>query len=242
LLPHERSIKAEFRAARDIAAATRALFDADAPVPELQAAYGRLKDAYLRLKAKLPPGVDGGNADRHLGFMEMFLQRAEPQNCRQDAVDIEQHDILALEQAFENWSAGLGQYDELLRSKVVPLLERQEYDSAIRKAFVHLKARLVTEFRLSRELDGDRLYGRVFGRDGPLTAVMDGSERESLRALLCALFTLFRHEYAHDDVKTQWHEVETVLVVINYVLIRVQQVTQFSDSGLQPADSPGRTR
>jgi len=224
VLPHERSIREEFKAARSVAAATRALFEAGAPVEELERARGRLSEAYDRLRSKLPPGVEGGNVGRHLGFMDMFLRRREPQSCKQDAVDIEQADLPALEQAFEAWCAGLGQYDEQLRAEVVPLLEHQEYDSAVRKAFVHLKARLVTWFGLPRRLDGERLFATVFGQDGPLAAVMEGSERERLRVLLGSLYALFRHEHAHDDVRTDWYQVETVLVVVNYVLKRIGRV------------------
>lgn len=230
LLPHERSIKEKFKAALDAASSARALFDAGVPLEDLTAAHARLKVAYRSLKAVLPAGVQGGGAERHLGFMDTYLRRGQPQHCRQDAVDIEQSDLPALERAFEEWCAGLGQYDEGLRVRVLPPLENQQYDSAVRRAFVHLKARLVAKFGLPRRLDGARLYNTVLGSTGPMAHVMDGTERENLRALLCALHALFRNQHAHDDVNTQWCEMETVLVVINFALKRIEVSMQSDDA------------
>ena len=222
VLPHERFIHGEFERCSAQARTTLALFESDAPVEKLQEAADLLSEAYSRLLKSLPSGVEGGDAQRHLWFIRHFLGKGQPESCKKDVRDIVDADLPALLRAFDVWASGMGQYDERLRLKVLPLLEQQQYDSAIRAAFVHLKARLVYAFKLPRTLDGEKLYNRVLGSGGPLTGALDGSERESLRAMIGALHRLFRHVHAHDEVASEWYEVETALVGVNFLLRRVE--------------------
>ena len=56
---------------------------------------------------------------------------------------------------------------------------------------------------------------------------LDEQERVALKILLTGLYKTFRHEHAHahDDVDTPWHVAGAALSMINYVLIRINEIS-----------------
>jgi hypothetical protein len=215
----------EFDRLQSLAGSLNSLFESAAPVDVLRAKRAEVDDAVAKTRQMLPWPVDSGKLGQHLSFMELYLGRGDAASCAIDAKNICEDDVPGWKKAFLNTSMEVQHYDKDLAEAISPLLVTRQYDSAVRKAFVLLSARLRAQFGVSGDVDGTRLYNKVFGPDGPLADRVDGDEREALRNMLGNLSSLFRHEHAHDDVDTEWHEVETVLVVINYALRRIQQVT-----------------
>lgn len=102
--------------------------------------------------------------------------------------------------------------------------ELAEYDvrSALLKAFLVLKSRLVATFGVSESLDGEKLVNRVFGGNGILHAAAQHEEERNkvlaMRDLLSSLYRLFRNQYAHTQIEVPVLEAEAVLTMIDFVL------------------------
>lgn len=98
--------------------------------------------------------------------------------------------------------------------------------SALRKAFLILKSRLVQHYGVSDTLDGEDLVNKIFGKDGVLTAKATNKKEQeellALRSVLSGLYGLFRNKYSHVDVEAPWTDAQTVLTVINFALARLQ--------------------
>lgn len=113
-------------------------------------------------------------------------------------------------------------YDSEFVDKIGPLLRDQHFDSAVRKAFVMLKERLVRLFGVPSSLDGTDLVNLTFGSKGPLVGMIPDAERLAMRELLAGLYGVFRNRYSHQDVVAEWSEVAPVLGMINWVLQRLE--------------------
>ena len=231
MLLYEYKVRDEFERVWDLAERIKAKFENEAKVSEILQDRELLKTAYEQLIRLLPEDVDAGNFDRHIGFIHYYLERDAPDSCQGDIEDICKLDLPALERAFQDWCASHSHYDAEFSEKISELLMGWHLDSAVRKAFVLLKTRLVTTFDLSSDLDGQDLVNQVFGNKGYLAGKIPESERESMRNLLAGMFGVFRNRYGHTDVEPEWHEVEAILSMINWVLKRIDECPSPADDG-----------
>lgn len=223
MLLYEYKVRDEFERVRGIAESIRDKFETGAKAPELLKDCELLEAAYDQLMELLSGAVSEGNFPRHLWFMQYYLERNTPEECRKDIEDICKLDLPALELAFRDWCTGHQHYDEEFTEKISKLLVGRHLDSAVRKAFVLLKKRLIKTFDLAADLDGRDLVNQVFGRTGYMVGKISETERESMRNLLDGLFGVFRNVYSHADVEPKWYEVEAVLSMINWVLKHIDK-------------------
>jgi len=223
MLLYEYKVRDEFKWVRDLAERIRAKFESGAKASELLLDSELLNAGYEQLMRLLPEGINGDNFKRHLSFMKFYLERDALDSCRGDIEDICKLDLPTLERSFQNWCASYQHYDAEFSAKIGELLIERHLDSAVRKAFVLLKDRLIRTFGLSSDLDGRDLVNQVFGKTGYLVGRISEPERESMRNLLDGLFGLFRNIYSHTDVEPEWYEAEAVLSMINWVLKRINE-------------------
>jgi hypothetical protein len=219
MLVYEYRVRDAFDRFRNYALRLRQMFDAGRDPDELLGDAENLRELYANLREILPKEVrDTSNLGRHLSFMTDFLRKGQPSRCRQDVEEILNLDLPNLESAFREWCKSLVHYDEELAEKIGDLLVRAEYDSAVRKAFVILRARLKAGFGIHEELDGADLVNRIFGRSGHPSLLLGEPERQAYRDLLSGLYGVFRNRYAHRDDGGSWYEADAVLSMVNCVL------------------------
>jgi len=216
-------VNEEFRRVRECAELLRGKFQAEVNPQELLTDVRNLASLCSNLTELLPHEVRHETyLRRHLAFMEKYLSEGDPESCKSDIADICGRDVPGLEHRFQDWCTGTGHYDQQLVEQVKQLFIRGEYDSAIRKAFVILKDRLVVAFRLSKKLDGAELVNTLFGKTGKLASKLEDSERQAMRDLLAGLYGVFRNRYGHENLTATWYEAEAVLSVINVVLHHIE--------------------
>lgn len=224
MLLYEYRVRDEFEKVRRYAERIRDAFEAQRSADDLLSDVENLRPLYEGLITLLPERVgDLGNFGRHLYFLDYWLSRGAADSCRGDIDDILRLDLPALEEGFRDWCANAEHYDEALASAVGDLIARREYDSAVRKAFVILKSRLVNTFRASPEMDGEQLVNSIFGGTATLTGLED-SERQAIRNLLSGLYGVFRNRVAHTDVVIQYSEADAVIGMINHVLKQIPEM------------------
>lgn len=233
---HEYEPKAlgELSRLQNLAHRVREKFDAGAAPSDLLLDVRILGAAYQSLEQALPVGISSGSLARHLHFLEYYLERSRPEDCRDDINDVCRVDLPKLEKAIRARSADQQHYDAELAEKVGRLLEERHLDSAIRKAFVILKERLVHSFVLAPDLDGADLVNAIFGSKGCLAGRIPEPERHAMRDLLAGLYGIFRNRYGHRDVEPAWFEVAAVLGMVNWALRIVDEYA----SALPPASAP----
>ncbi len=219
MILYEYRVRDEFTRTKAYAENLRSKFRAESPAEELLQDAENLNALCRRLEEVLPHEIRGcTNLRRHLGWMQTRLGEGHPKLCQGDIEDICQHDLPALEERFRDWCASNVHCDGELADAVSELVVRGECDSAVRKAFVVLKSRLVHTFGLPDDLDGTGLVNAVFGQKGVLASSTDPGELQALRDLSAGLYGVFRNRYSHHDVAIPWHEADAVLSMINYLL------------------------
>ena len=227
MLIYEYRIRDEFDKVKQYAENLRAKFNTGTIPEDLLLDRDNLYTLFKNLEETLPKEVRGGTGfERHLVWIKKRLNENNPDLCQGDIDDICLSDIPKLEKLFRDWCANSIHFDQELVEKVSDLLIRQEYDSAIRKAFVILKSRLVSKLKGSSNLDGADLVNRLFGKSGSLTSILDDKERQAMRDLLAGLYGVFRNKYGHEDIEPPWHEADAVLSMINYILKRIDEYEQ----------------
>jgi hypothetical protein len=158
---------------------------------------------------------------RHLHFLRYYLEQNQIEKCRQDIKNICRLDVPKLEQAVRAEVGSEDQHDPEFIEKIGPLLRDQHLDSAIRRAFVILKERLVKRFELNQNLDGSELVNAVFGKTGVLAGRIPEWEQRGMRDLLNGLYGMFRNPYGHRDIDPGWFEAAAVLGLIDWVLKKI---------------------
>ncbi len=197
----------------------REKFDAGAAASDLLRDASALKEIYESLNERLPRTVqNSSNLGRHIAFMIRNLSRDSINSCRGDIDDICNHDIRGIEKSFREWCKEALHYDSELVDGVSDLVLHQQHDSAVRKAFVILKARLVRLFGAPNTLDGAELVNHVFRRSGCHGLSIDDTERQAIRDLLAGLYGIFRNKYAHNDAVPSWAEADAIMSMVNFVL------------------------
>lgn len=177
----------------------------------------------------MPTGVSRGNLPCHVRFLRHYLKQNQPQHCRSDIIDICQVNLVRLEKAIQDHAGDDDQHDAEFIEKIRPLLRNEQLDSAIRKAFVMLKERLVTKFDLSPTLEGEELANAVFGTKGALAGQIPEADRQAMRNLLAGLYGAFRNHYGHRDVEPAWFDAASVLGMIDWALRTIDEYPSAPD-------------
>lgn len=225
MLIYEYRVRDEFLRLREYATNVRDKFQRDVPPEDLLLDAKSLWAHYERLNEMLPEQVQGkSNANRHIGFMEYWLERGDRDSCSNDIEDLCERDITDLENAFQAWCKNPDHYDSELVQAISDLLAHRQLDSAIRKAFIVLKERLCKRFRVPRELDGLDLVNKIFGKHSDVIKRLNEAERQSMRDLLAGLYGVFRNRFAHRDEEPSWAEADAVISMINHVLQEVSRI------------------
>jgi hypothetical protein len=218
----------------DLAAAVYRVTDAAAdraPVDEIDLRVDAAVAAAGRLDAVIGP--DPTNLRRHLHWLRRRHREGHPELSDGDVRDLREHDLPERIQTVVSWSGGLldaGLVDAVLRS-----WQAQEYDSAVRSAFVHLEQRMrevgsvdpaagLTARRLvSRLLPGNDTSDR-WSEEGFMGSLPDG-EQGGARELLNGSFSLFRNATAHRSPAYTREEAEDVIHLVNLCLRLVAKIS-----------------
>jgi len=232
MLLYEYRIRDEFKRIADYAENVRKKFAAEATAEDLFGEAENLAALWDNLKSMLPKEIRSKSGiERHIGWMKIRLRDGSPQKCYADIEDICNCDIPALETGFREWCKSKAHYDFELAENTTELIVRHELDSAVRKAFVILTARLCSTFEVSDNVDGPALVNQVFGKKaGRLAAVLEEYGCQSTRDLLAGMYGVFRNKYAHRDEETEWFEAEAVLTMINFALKDIDRIASLANA------------
>ena len=201
----------------------------DADAQELLTLQKALGDECLKL-IKVT-GLDWnqcGNLGRHLTFLKYYLDRNDKDACQGDIKDIVFWDLPA---ALRNLADGTDEYqhyDQRLRDGVVPLINGQHYDSAMRKIFVLLTDRLRRAFGVSEEIDGDELINLVFGKGGKIPVALDEPKKQAMRNLISGFYGVYRNRIAHNDIEPGLAQTKAILEMANTIILDVEAIATAS--------------
>ena len=165
-----------------------------------------------------------GNANkirRHLYWIDRRIGERLPLACAGDAADIAGQDIPDIVERFDRWYLLSSPLDAGLADGLSPLISTGELDSALRKAWVVFKTRMVDLFGVADHLDGHRLVDRLFTADGPTSDILSGSDREAYLNLFKGLYVLSRNPIGHNDIEVNPAEAEAVITLINSALVNI---------------------
>src|SRR5450759_137753 len=113
-------------------------------VDAFSAVLAGMNGAVADLMSSLPEPVARTSAmNQHLSFATYYLNKHDWNGVLSNVRDIAEYDLANVKRAFCNWLDTSVEFDEEFKTGVSDLLVRQQLDSAARKAFVILKARLV---------------------------------------------------------------------------------------------------
>ncbi len=179
-------------------------------------ALGTLYDDLVSVMPK--ESIFVGNTRRHLGFLIHYLESGDKKSSLSDIVDLNETDLPKIREHYRTWLEKSAAVDSELQEKVVGLLTKREFDSAIRKAFIVLTSRLRTQFSLPEDRDGPELVNLVFGSKSTVALPLDASQKQSYRDLFSGLYGTYRNKYAHNDCNPDWIEVLGLISFINLAL------------------------
>lgn len=230
MLLYEYQIRDRIDCFTEYAANVRAKFDAGAAPKDLLRDAKTLKQMYTSLNEMLPESTrNASNLARHISYMIDHLSKGNLEKCRGDINDICNNDIRHIENAFREWCKKQEHYDSELATGISSLVLRQEHDSAIRKAFVILKARLVKLFGAPDTLDGSALVNHIFKKSGCHGLSIDDGELQAIRDLLAGLYGVFRNKHAHNNVVPSWAELDAIISMINFILKELARLKAETD-------------
>lgn len=151
----------EIGAIQEYATIVRDKFDAGRPAAELLLDAKALHIRVENLAAMMPERAMAGEALRHSSWMVHWLTKNDVASCTDDVHGIVDRDLPQAIANIQEWANKLTYVDADLRQEIAPLIRTRQFDSAIRKAFVVLKTRLVEKFQLAERLDGVPLVNEL---------------------------------------------------------------------------------
>ncbi len=210
---------------QQVAADARSVFAAHLPGLTNQTIL--LRGAVDEFKSALPPEVKSQveqhtHLERHLWFINHYLQVSAPGSCAHDPVDIVSIDMPKALGMFEEWYNVNSPSDQALNSRLEPHVSNGQLNAAVREAWAIFKTRMVEMFNLPAGTDGDSLAGRLFGGGSVTTQFLDAHEREGYLHLFKGLYALSRNPVAHNDVPPNPEETEAVLALVSSALTRIE--------------------
>lgn len=224
-------ILGEIKSIREYAKIIKKKFKQGRPSEELLLDVEALDKRLEYLFSILPDGVNTGNTGRHVFWMIKRLNEGQPKKCETDIYDIVKHDLPLIANNFKEWANDLQYVDADLRGEIATLIKTNQFDSAIRKAFVIFKTRLCDKFGLDHSLDGESLVNRIFGEQSPYLADLPPKQKKAYRNYYSGLFSLMRNRYAHEHVDATLSELDMAISSINYGLKLIDDFHDIETNG-----------
>lgn len=208
--------------------ALRRGFQENDTVDELKTKLDVAESIWESIHEELPLSESRGFADRHFHFIRYYLDEDNPSKCIDDSRDLIERDIPGI---MKTVTLGISEatYHPKISERVFPPLKRQEFDSAVRRAFAVLKSELVEKFQVPSDIDGESLFNACFGRGGTALEFLGESESLALRNYLSGLSILYRNHFAHNDLDGEWTEAAAVIIGINSILLRLESIQRSND-------------
>ncbi|HEU4976302.1 MAG TPA: TIGR02391 family protein [Baekduia sp.] len=187
-------------------------------------------------------GAELGNLMRHIWWIRKNHRAGRPEASDGDIADLRERDLIVAIDAVTAWSA------TFLSSALVEAVEgswrAEQYDAAVRDAFVHLERRMrdLAAVEPREGLTGRRLVNRLLptnggaghlGDQGLLGHLTDG-EQGGARDLLNGAVSLFRNASAHRQTAYSRAEAEDVIHLVNLCL-RLMDKYRRPDNGADPS-------
>ncbi len=208
----------EIKSIREYGKIIKKKFKQGRPSEELLLDVQSLQKRLEYLFSILPEEIDTGHTGRHVHFLFYYLEKDRQERCKGDIRDIVKFDLPEIATRVRTWANGLQYVDADLRREISTLIKTNQFDSAIRKAFVVFKTRLCNKFGLDHALDGDPLINQVFGEQSPYLSDMPVKQKKAYRSYFSGLFGLMRNRYAHEHIEATLSELDMVISSINYCL------------------------
>ncbi len=186
-------------------------FDCDDSLEVIKGKLEIFNSIYQELKSKVDADIfNKPELSRHVGFMNLYINKKDPKSCLNDIVQICETDIEALRKIYLD-SARSKYVDPELQGNIKSLLKSNELDSAVRKAFLTLTERLRAKYNIGNNRDGLDLINQIFGKSG--CSKLTSSEKESMRNLLAGIYGVFRNDFMHSLNNKRTTEVSTIYMV-----------------------------
>ena len=217
------AIEVQRRLAEVISTSMRAAAAAEARAPSSEvdllvtAAHRSIAD--LRLLT----GVSDGHLGRHLRFIQLNHRRGRPEESDGDIADIREHDLIHLVEMVAGWIEKTNRTE--LTEAAAPAWERQDYDGAVRAAFVRLETRM-RELAGVPATDGSVVGRRLVNRLLPDNGITDRwtsegllgqlkeQEQAAARELYLGALGLFRNATGHRETGYTREEAADVLGLV----------------------------
>lgn len=124
-------------------------------------------------------------------------------------------------------------FHSLILKKAYPALRREEFDTAVFRAFKAVEVQVRRDSGLPAELVGTALMRKAFDPDsGPLTDIsLPRAEREAFSHLFAGAIGCYKNPHSHRDVEVTFIQAFEMLLVASH-LLRLLERAQ-SDSALQ---------
>lgn len=177
-------------------------------------------------------GVQAASTRRHLGWIRHRHGEGQPELSDGDVRDLRQHDLPEVIDAIGRWVQH--QIDPDLLAAIEGSWEAQQYDAAVRDAFVHVEERLRSVGGIDpREgLVGRRLVNRVLPGTGPsdrwtpdgFLGAMTDQEQGGAREILHGALALFRNATAHRVTAYSREEAQDVLHLVNLCIRLIKKI------------------
>ncbi len=201
---------------------------AGAPIEEVELRVAAALSALGDLRATIDgAGIPAfGTTARHLGFIEFYHRKGHPDSYAGDIANLRDRDVPGVIRAVEDWSAN--NLDAGLVEAIQGSWNAQNYESAVRDAFVYLEAvlRVIADIDPATGLSGVQLATAVLGpksrtgslpTDGFLGAVT-GGEREGAHELVMGALRLFRNATAHRRIEYTAAQADDVVHLVSLCL------------------------
>ena len=114
----------------------------------------------------------------------------------------------------------------LIVKKAYPALQREEFDTAVFRAFKAVEVRVRDLSRLPSDLVGTALMRKAFDVDkGPLTdSAAPKAEREALSHMFSGAIGCYKNPHSHRDVQLTFNEAFEMLLVASHLLQVLERV------------------
>lgn len=167
--------------------------------------------------------INDGSLDRHLYFLNLYLNKKEKTNCKSDIIDVICKDLPRVLENIINEFKITDHYDQELLSVINPRIQNKHYSDIIRNSFIILTERLRKNFKQPKDLDGVTLVNAVFGKKS-VVQLTNSTEKEPYRDLIAGLYAVFRNKYAHEAKEPNQIELFAIIEIVNYILIEINKL------------------
>ena len=199
-------------------------FQQDRPDAEILNEAKGVYDRLQGLQDLVPPSQALNSAVSHASWLVKRVGEDLKSCSEGDVADLIQRDLPGIYESVYAWLERPPFLDAQLLKALSPLITINQLDSAVRKAFVLLKDRLVRKFGLDATKDGPDLVNLVFGAKSIYLTTMDASEKQAYRDFFSGLFGLMRNRYAHNDIHPDLAETDAVVGSVNLGMKLLEQI------------------